>query len=621
MALYCPSDEISLSPLRKEIFNYSWATFRKDACSGISVALITVPQAMAYALLAGLPLTCGLFAAIYSSIIAALFGSSRHSVAGPSNALAILIQAGTSEILYTYYRDLNPAELDVVAVQILIQLALITGVLQILAAWARLGQLTQFVSYSVILGYICGAALAMSVNQLFVFLGIQREMGITSVYESASYLVQQINLIQLPTMMVGLGTLLLIVFIKKMNSKIPAAVIALAAATIVVELLGLSSYSGSSWLVSHYIDDLALTDVRLIGDTGDLYDIIPSLSMPILNMRIINGVVPLACAIALLSVMEGISVAKSIAANSGQRLSLNQEVLGMGLGNLLSSIIGAMPISGSPSRSNLNFGNGGQTRFAAVFSSICVAGIMFILGFFVTRIPLASLAALLLVTAASLVKIKQVKLCIKTTSGDAFVFWTTLLSCIFFSLDIAFYIGIALSVTLYLKKAAIPQLLEYEIDESGELKNLDPNQPSIHRVIRVIKVEGELFFGAADLFQTTLKTLAEDDTETSVIILQLKNARDIDATVCLALQQLSVYLRGSGRHLVACGITPPNWEVLCNSGLVDQIGEHNLFLFDERHPQLHMQRAIMRAKALAEGRAVEAPQEAKEIVSVVVPQT
>jgi SulP family sulfate permease len=192
-------------------------------------------------------------------------------------------------------------------------------------------------------------------------------------------------------------------------------------------------------------------------------------------------------------------------------------------------------------------------------------------------------------------------------------------------LDTAFYIGVVISITLYLKKAAIPQLIEYDIDESGELHNLDFCEIQEHKTIRVIKVEGELFFGAADLFQRTLKAFAEDDTSTRVIILQLKNARDIDATGCLALQQLCDYMKGSGRHLLACGITQQIWDVLSNSGMVEQLGKENLFIFDERHPHMYMLRAMHRAKAIIlkaeeDSKALEQVKIEQPIVQTLEPQ-
>lgn len=592
-------DDISLAPLDKDISNYSWTNFRSDALAGIYVALIALPQAMAAALLAGLPLSCGLYAAIYSVIIAALFGSSRHLIVGPSNAIAILIQLGTAQILFTYYRDLSNFERDIVAVQILTQLTLLVAILQITAAWCRLGRLIQFVSHSVIVGYICAAAIAVVINQLFVFLGISRATGMHSLYESGVYLVTHLDEMQWFAVIIGSGSFLLLMIFKHINPKIPAAVITLALASIVVDLLGISSLSNHSWLASFYAMESPLPQVLLIGDTGVLSDVIPNVSAPFLNMRIMNGILPVAFAIALLSVMETISVTKSIAASSGQRLSFNQEIFGLGLGNLVSAFTGGMPISGGPSRSILSYQYGSQTRFAAIFNAIFVALILFILGFFITRIPLAALAALLLFTAFKIVNMKQLLVCLKATNSDASVLWVTLLSCLFFSLDIGFYIGVVLSITLYLKKAALPQLMEYDIEQTGELKNLHGSMVDEQRVIRIIKVEGELFFGAADLFQTTLKTIAEDDTSTRVIILQLKNARDMDATACLAIQQLHEYLKGSGRYLIACGMTLEVWEVFSSSGLIEQLGKENLFAFDENHPHLHMLKALSQAKVLA----------------------
>lgn len=611
------ADDISLKDFKRDLDGYSWATFRQDAISAITVSLLTLPQAMAYALLAGLPLYCGLFAVIYSSIIVASFGSSRHLVAGPSNAIAILIQSGTAEILYTYYRDVPIGDREIIAVQVLTQICLLVGILQILAGWFRLGRLTQFVSHSVIIGYISGTALAMVISQLFVFFGISRMTGVHSLYENGVYLVSHIQQIEWPTTVVGVVSFILLVILKRINKKIPAGVIVFAIAGITVELLGLSSYSGSSHLADLYNEDHWLHNIKVIGDTGEVYEVYPSIELPFFNLRILNGILPIAIAIAMLGLMETSSVAKAIAASSGQRLSINQDIFSIGLGNIVASFLGAMPVSGSPSRSNLNYISGGQTRFSPIMSGLLVSSFVFLLGFLVTRIPLPSLAALLLVTAASIVNTRHLMTCLRATSSDAFVLWITLFACIFFSLDMAFYIGVALSITLYLKRAALPQLVEYVIEENGDLRSLDAAAVLEKRPIRVIKIEGELFFGSADLFQSTLKSIANDDATTRVIILQLKNARDIDATTCLALNQLYEFLNKSGRHLVACGLTPHVWEVLSNSGLVELFGKDNLFMFEERHPHLHMQEALMRAKSLvtpAQDMPVEALPEEPQVV-------
>jgi SulP family sulfate permease len=601
------ADDISLLSLKKELEGYSGETFRQDFLAAISVALLTVPQAMAYALLAGLPLSSGLFAAIYSAIIATVFGSSRHLFVGPSNAIAILLQAGTAEILFTYYRGLEGSEREIAVMQILTQLCLLVGMIQALAAGCKLGRLTQFVSHSVIVAFIAGTAMAIVVNQLFTFTGISNTAGGDSIYDRAFYFATHLHEIHWPTTVIGGCSLLLLVLLKRINKKIPAPLIALILTAIIVHFLANYSFHDvktESTLQKHW------QNVMVVGDTGNLSEILPKLAFPHFDIGLLKHLLPFALAVALLSILETTSIAKTLAASSGQRLSINQEIFGVGLGNLLSSFISAMPVSGNVSRSCLSYSLGAQTRMAAILTAVIVGSIIFCFSFLIMHVPLAALSALLLVSAFTIVNSRQFFLCVKATNSDAFVLWITLISCVFLSLDIALYIGIFISITLYLKKAAIPQLVEYDIDDDGELHNLDYSKLHEHKTIRVIKVDGELFFGAADLFQTTLKTIAEDDTSTKVIVLQLKNARDIDATTCLALEQLYGYLKGSGRYLVACGMTQQVWDVLSDSGLIELIGKEYLFVFDERYPHLHMLKALHKARQLAKAagpKTVEEP--------------
>lgn len=173
----------------------------------------------------------------------------------------------------------------------------------------------------------------------------------------------------------------------------------------------------------------------------------------------------------------------------------------------------------------------------------------------------------------------------------------TIVSCIIFSVDVAFFIGIGLSITFYLNKAATPYIVENRVNESGDMQPISASS-GVNKEIRMISVQGELFFGAADLFQTTLKTLAQEDRKIRVLILRLKHARDVDATACLALLQLHRYLVDSGRHLLMCSITPPVWDVLCNSGVAAEIGRSNFFLLNAEDPQQAVRSAWKRARSL-----------------------
>ncbi len=578
-------DDISFFPYKNEFKGYSLSKLHKDLTAGISVALLTLPQAMAYALIAGLPLSTGLFAAIFSCLIAAFFGSSRHLVVGPSNAIAILIQYGTAEILFSHFRELSGAERDIAAFQIMTQLAGLVAVIHLLAASFKLGRLTQFISYSVVLGYVMGAAAAIVINQLFVFFGIPPMEGVNSLFAKAYYFIFHLYQTHWLTLSVGIGSLLLLVTLKKLGRGIPYALVTYVVTTAILALC--------SNLMIGDVDQ-----VITIGDTGDIGQLTPQLMLPHFDFKIMNNLLPIAFAVSLLSILETSAVAKTVASSTGQRLSINQEILGLGMGNLTSAVCGAMPISGSASRTTLNFESGAQTRLAAMFGAGMVGLILYLFGDYVVRIPLAALSALLLLTAGNLIKKRQILLCLKATSSDAFVFLATFLSCIFFSIDVAFYIGVSLSITLYLNKAAVPQVQQYFVDDNGRIKSLEFCTKDEMTAIRFIKVKGELFFGAADLFQTTLKSIAEDESATKVIILQLKNARDIDATACMALEQLNDYLRSSGRYLILSGLTLHVWDVMSGSGLVKMIGKENLFVMNDANPNAYFNKAVHRAQEL-----------------------
>ncbi len=577
-------DSITLLPFIKELSGYSVPTFLRDIMAGLSVALLTMPQAMAYALIAGLPLSAGLFSAIFSAFMATLLGSSRYVILGPSNAIAILIQFATAEILYSHYRHFTGPEKDLMAMQILSQLSFLVAGFQLLATSFGLGRLTQFVSQPVIIGYISGCAVAIFINQFHIFLGIPGSDEVQSLFEKGAYIVTHLKYLHGMTLLVGLGSLFTLFFLKKWDKRIPAAAITFIIASVVVYLIQVPG---------------DVREVLVVGDVGDLANIEAYFSFPYFDPTLMNQLLPFAFAVALLSILETSSVSKTVAAMKGEPSSISQDILALGVGNLVSAFVGSMPISGSTSRTNLNIDSGAKTRVAAMFAALFVWMSLFIFADFVMHIPLAAFSALLIVTSFNIVNKKQLMLCLKATRADALVFWITFLSCIFFSIDIAFYIGVCLSIISYLSKASVPQVTQFVIDKSCRLKKLELCTSDEVGNVRFIKVRGELFFGAVELFQTTLKSVAEDSKGTRVIILHLKNARDIDATACLAIQQLYEYLNSSGRYLMMTGLTLPVWEVLSDSGIVAQIGKENLFLIDDRQPVFYMDRAISRALELA----------------------
>jgi len=564
------SDSLTFRDLREDIRQLSWRSLTRDLNAGVIVALLAIPQALAYSLVAGIPLTCGLFSAIFAGGIAAFFGSSRLSVVGPTSAMAILVQAGISDILYTYYRDATGDERDILAVQILAQLCLLVALFQLLSSVLRLGRLTQFVSQAVIVGYITGTAIALFVGQVYVFIGLNPPSGTTSLFEKITYLLGHLGGLDTRTTSIGVVSLVFLVVMRRLRPGFPAAALMLVLSGAAVAFFQWTPYPHEELLDPYAVD--YVHRVVLVGDSGRIAGLVPRIVLPAFDPVIMSRLLPVAFAIALLGMLETSSVARSLSSVAGHRVAMNQEFLGLGLGNFVGALVGAMPGAGSPSRSALNASSGANSRFAAVTSALVVAGVVTTMGYGISFIPLASLAALLIVTAVHLLQPKQILLCIKATKADAFVFAATVVAYLVLSVDIAFYVGTTLSVVLYLNQAATPSMTEMHEQP------LTPDDRTAG--LRVVDVRGELYFGASDLFQATLHTLAKETGSLRVLLIRLRHARDLDATCCIALLQLFRFLRGKGVDLMLCGVSPESWEVLRRAGVIKALGEERVCLSD-----------------------------------------
>ncbi|MFZ0565340.1 MAG: SulP family inorganic anion transporter, partial [Chlamydiales bacterium] len=343
---------ITLLPFWRDLKTYNLPSFRADILAAISVALMALPQAMAYAFVAGLPTSAGIWAAIFGTIFTASFGESRRLISGPTNMIAILIQSGTSEIIYTYYGRISGVELDVIALRVVLQLVLIIGIFQILAGGLRLGRLVQFTSRSVIVGYMAGAALAIAVTQLFPFFGIREMDGYHPIYQQGLYLFGYLPTLHLPTTLIAIGCLILLIVFYQTSEKVPAAAIMFIIAGGVVWLFNLSPENARG--VFDINEGERVEKVTLLRDVGPIYSDLPKLAPPFFEIRIMTKLIPLAFAITLLSAIEATAIGRSYTSAREPPYNDNQELYGLGLSNVLSSFLGAMPSSGSFSRSALN---------------------------------------------------------------------------------------------------------------------------------------------------------------------------------------------------------------------------------------------------------------------------
>ncbi|MEI6861298.1 MAG: SulP family inorganic anion transporter, partial [Verrucomicrobiota bacterium] len=344
---------------------------------------------------------------------------------------------------------------------------------------------------------------------------------------------------------------------------------------------------------------LGALGIRTIADEGALAVGLPTflgLPLDVHHLQVVPPLLGAALAIAILGMLEAISIAKTLAAQSGQRLDANQELVAMGLANLACSAYGAMPGSASFARSGANLQSGARTQVAALASSVLVLGALFFVSPLINFIPLPCLAAHLIRIGLKTLHLTPIRIACRATRSDAIVFVTTLLAAVFLQLDIAIYVGVGISLALFLRKAGAPSLVEYGFDEQGQLTQLGGSSARSHAAISIVHVEGELFFGAADLFQEQVRLLA-DDRRIKVIILRMKNARHLDATSVMSLLELHAHLRQTGRHLIISGLSPDVERVLWNSGAQETIGRENLFPA-EANLTMSTKRALLRAREL-----------------------
>jgi SulP family sulfate permease len=314
------------------------------------------------------------------------------------------------------------------------------------------------------------------------------------------------------------------------------------------------------------------------------------------KLQLLPELVGTAIAISFLGMLEAASITKALAAKSGQKIEPNQELIGMGAANIACALFGAVPGSSSFARSAVNFQSGAVSQFSSMLSSAVVLLLLLFATPVFNFIPIAALAAHLIRVGLKMVNWHQIRIACRSTRSDAVVFFVTLGAALFLKLDTAIYVGIGVALALFLQKTTTPSLAEYSLNEEGNLAELIDPARRHHPQISIIHVEGELYFGAAELFQEGVRRLAEDQN-IRVFILRMKNARHLDASTVMALESLHEYLRLTGRFLLISGSNPEVSRVLRNSGLLKYIGEQNIFPA-EANATLSTRKALKRAQEL-----------------------
>ena len=569
-------------PALKVLRDYDTGKLKRDFLAGINVALLAFPQGMAYAMIAGLPIEYGLYGSAIALIVGMLFAGSHFVVLGPTNATSVLLLSTFSTVgMVTLVEKAS----------IVPTLLLLVGLFLILGAMLRTASLIQYVSRTVVTGYIMAAASLIIVNQVQSLLGFQFGEGERAVSFFDVMRLTLEHLYKLPLesgatwypLGLGVVTLLIYLLLQRRLRFLPNV-----ALTLVLASFAHAFFTG-------FLGFENRVEMLASPAAGSLQITWPQFSLE--QFRMLFGT---ALALALLCVLEGLSIGKSLAARKGLRLDANQEMFSMGMANLGCSLLSGMAASGSLTRSALNASSGAVTQVSSLISGVlCLVGV-FTLGQFIGLVPKPCLAVMVMVIGVSLFNLKQYRMVTRATFSDSVVFWITLVTGLFFALDFAIYVGVGASILLYLRKAADPHLVEYGFTEEGELQELEKRQRS-DLEISIVHVEGELFFGAADLFLEQIRRFCADPN-LKVVILKMRNARHLDATSCMALEELIQFMRQSEQHILVCEVKKDTLRVFKKSGLYELIGRDNLFPDLRSNPTYSTARAVRRAKEIVGGK-------------------
>ncbi len=562
-------NSLEFLPARRVWRHYSWLRLRRDAVAGVNVALLAVAQGLAFAAMAGVPIAHGLTCAAIASLIGPLLSGSRHTILGPTNATAFLVFSGLAL--------LSPADRE----EMLPVLIFMAGAFLVVAAYCRLADLLQYVSRSVVVGYLAGCALLIAANQLAPVLGLAAAGGATTFAGLVADLLPRLPDARWPAALISAVTLGVHFGLRRRWPRLPTFALALAGGTAVGALL---QYSGVP------VETLPAFGAR------DLMPAMPDLGDPAIWARL-SPLIGLSFAIAFVAALEGTLMAKSLASLTGDRVDLNQEVLSLGAANLATSFLSGLPASGSLTRSSLNHSSGAASQGSSLIAGGLCAVAAVTLGAAIGHLPRAALATLVIGVACTLVHPRQLRICLRATRSDASTLLVTLLATLLLPLQVAIFVGVGLSIMLYLRKAARPELVEYAFTPQGHLTAAGAEAPRQHPAISIVHVEGELFFGAAELFRTQIQRLA-GDTCLRVIILRMRNARHLDATSVMALEELVRFMQAKHRHLLISGVTKDVYRVLKNSGMVEVLGRDNVFPGSVSNPNLATRNALRRAQSL-----------------------
>ena len=528
-------------------------SLRADLAAGAIGALVVLPQGIAFATLAGLPPQYGLYAAMVPAIVAALWGSSWHLVSGPTNAISLVVFATMAQIA-------EPGSSQYVT--LVLTLSFIVGLIQLAMGLARLGVLVNFISHTVVVGFTAGAAMLIVASQVRNFSGVPIPAG-ASFLQTLQAFAAGWERIEPLAVLVGSATLAAGMAARRWLPRLPYMVVAMAAG-------GALGYALNRWLGPDH------TGIRTLGA---LPGALPELSAPRLSFDTLRTLTGAAIAVSVLGLVEAVSIARSIALKSGQRIDGSQEFIGQGLSNAVGAFFSAYPSSGSFNRSGANYDAGARTPLAAVFSAGALVLIVFAVAPLAAFIPIASMAAILFLVAWGLFDFPHMATIVRASRAETAVLAATFFATLVMNLEIAVLLGIVLSLVLYLHRTSRPALRSIIPDAGSGQRKFRERRPGEAECpqLRMLRVEGSLYFGAVDHVADYLQQIEERRPAQKHLLVLSKSMNFVDVAGAELLAREAGRRRARGGGLYFHGLRDSALKMLTGPAFAGEFGPDAAF--------------------------------------------
>lgn len=530
---------------------YQRQYIKSDITAGLTTAVMLIPQAMAYAMLAGLPPMIGLYGAIAPLLIYAIFGSSRQMAIGPVAIISLMTGAAISSVTETGSESY---------MLLAVTLALMVGIIQFLLGVLRFGFIVNLLSHPVISGFTSAAAIIIAFSQLKHVFGIDIPRS-QNILEISSNIISQLDTTNLYTMLIAAICIYIILRIKRWNAFFPGAL------TVVV----LSTFS--VWFFQ--LDQFG---VKIIGTVPEG---LPSPGIPELDTTVISSLIPAAIAIAMISFIESVSVAKAFARKNRYSINANQELVGIGLANITSSLFKAFPVAGGFSRTAVNAQAGAKTNLATIITALVVACVLAFLTPLFYYLPKAVLAAIILTAVFTLVDIKEVKHLYKVKQSDLALLLLTFFSTLVIGIEEGVLIGIGLSLLWFVIRTTIPHAAVLgRLPGTQTYRNISRfPEAIIDESVTILRVDAQFYFGNSQFLKELIeKQVRKNKDKIKAIVIEAASINQLDSSASSTLCEIQEDLKNNNIQLYFANVKGPVMDVMEKSGFYKLLGVDHFFI-------------------------------------------